>query len=69
MKRVYPHEVAMVEYVRYLEAGGRKDFEEWYFLRLEHREMLLTPTAWPDEPDEADTRLARMSELEALLGY
>ena len=69
MRRVYPHEIAIVEHVRYLEAGGRMDYLDWLEVRQELRLMILTPASWFDDPDEADTRLARMSELEALLGY
>jgi len=59
----------MVEHVRYLEAGGRMEYLDWLEVRQEHREMLLSAASWFDDPDEADARLARMSELEALLGY
>jgi len=68
VRRVYLHEVAMVEYVRYLEAGGLMDYEEWYFLRQEHREMLLdlAEGGWSGALEEVPDR---MSELERSLGY
>jgi len=70
MRRVYPHEVALVEHIRYLEAGGRMEFLDWLELRKEHREMLLALASTFDDIAEADQGfLARMSELEALLGY
>ena len=55
MRRVYPDEIAIVEHVRYLEAGGRMDYLDWLEVRQEHREMLLRSASWFDDPDEADS--------------